>query len=103
MRYTLLFPRILLPLKILTGMSLLLLLLSCGEDVPEEVFPEVSALTVKVVDEEGELVENAALYVNEEFRGRTSSYGETRGMERLQLEGEENVIRGEKEGYVSSL
>src|SRR3989338_4195445 len=83
--------------------SFLFILSSCSEnEVTGSVSAEVSTLTVVVQAENGSLLYNADVYLNEEFKGKTNQYGNGKGTRELVLSGGGNIIRAEKEGYFSS-
>ena len=63
----------------------------------------VSTLTLVVKSEQGELLPEAKVYVNGEYVGRTSKYGESKGTQTVLLDRSENRIQVRKEGYEDSL
>ena len=63
----------------------------------------VSTLTIVVKTEQGELLPEAKIYVNGEYVGKTSKYGESKGTQTVLLNRLENRIQVRKEGYGDSL
>ncbi len=62
----------------------------------------ISTLWVKVQSENGTLIEGAEIYLNNEYKGKTGKYGESKGSKALVLEQEKNSLVAKKEGYVDS-
>jgi len=80
---------------------LLVLLVSCTE-LPEVSGDEVSTIILTLREENTSLVYGAEIYVNDQFKGKTSPYGESHGTKTLVLKGADNTITVEKEGYIPS-
>lgn len=59
----------------------------------------VSVLIVKVIDEDDNLMGGVNVYVNDEFKGRTSKYGESKGTQKVLLNGADNQISVEMNGF----
>ncbi len=92
-------------LLILVLLPAVLLLSSCGSDdqltggtaASEAV--RASTLLVSVQAEDGSLLSDAEVFVNNEFKGKTLKYGEI-GTRKVVLTGAENLIQVEKDGFV---
>jgi hypothetical protein len=92
--------------RLIAGILLLSMLLIVGcsgeeDQLTGQTVAQISTLTVKVVHENGTVVPDAKVYVNNEYKGKTSKYGGSKGTETVVLDGSENWIRAEKEGFVS--
>ncbi len=80
---------------------LLVLLASCAE-LPLVSDDGVSTIILTIREENTSLVYGAEIYVNDQFKGKTSPYGESHGTKTLVLKGADNAITVEKEGYIPS-
>lgn len=79
------------------------ILTSCsGEEITGDSALEVSTLTVIVVDEDDQLVPDAEIFINGRFKGKTNKYGENVGKKVVLLDGLNNQIQIEKDGYTPS-
>ena len=85
-------------------LSLVLAACSPSEEVTGNavVDSQASLLQVHVIDEDGEIVDGASIYVNNVLKGKTSKYGENKGSKIVILKGERNSITVEKEGFFLS-
>ncbi len=85
-------------------LSLVLVACSPSEEVTGNavVDSQASLLQVHVIDEDGEIVDGASIYVNNVLKGKTSKYGENKGSKIVILKGERNSITVEKEGFFLS-
>ncbi|MBI2151665.1 hypothetical protein HYU21_03010 [Candidatus Woesearchaeota archaeon] len=90
---------------------LTLSLLSCSSseqvtgkaiDTSITAFEKASLLLVKVVDEKNQPLGDAGIYLNGVYKGKTNSYGESKGTKEIILNQENNIIRTEKSGYFPS-
>lgn len=63
---------------------------------------DVSTLTITVKAENGSMLYGAEVYVNKEYKGETSQYGESQGTKTVVLEGKNNEIVVKKKGYTSA-
>ncbi|MFH1275483.1 MAG: hypothetical protein ABIH82_00060 [Candidatus Woesearchaeota archaeon] len=90
---------------ILITLILSLALIGCSSNdqiTGDVVTSKASLLQIKVLDESGEIVPEAEIYLNDIFKGKTSKYGESKGTKLVILDGDKNIIYVEKEGYFSS-
>ena len=85
-------------------LSLILAACSPSEEVTGNsvVDSQASLLQVHIVDEDGEIVDGASIYVNNILKGKTSKYGENKGSKVVILKGDKNSITVEKEGFFLS-
>ncbi|MEK6901723.1 MAG: carboxypeptidase-like regulatory domain-containing protein [Nanoarchaeota archaeon] len=63
---------------------------------------EVSTMTVLVQDEDGLPIPEARVYLDGEYKGKTSEYGKSKGTRTVILRSEKHTILAEKEGYFTS-
>ncbi len=78
----------------------LLFLLSCSkEKVTGGATSDISTLTIKVVGEDGALIPGVEIYLNGGYKGKTSQYGNSKGMKQLVLPAGENELEVKAEGY----
>lgn len=84
-------------------LSFFLLACSKEENVTGSSTRSISTLTVVVRDETGQPLPEAKVYLNQEFKGKTSKYGSSAGTQTLVLTASENKIVVRKEGYADSL
>ncbi|MBI2666253.1 PEGA domain-containing protein [Candidatus Woesearchaeota archaeon] len=80
---------------------------TCSPEAKEQVtggtsVETVSVLHVKVQNESGGVLDGAEVYINGQYKGKTSKYGESAGIETVILESEDNELVVKKEGYFSS-
>ena len=88
-------------------LSLTLVLVGCFEEsgsltggtVAEQ---EVSTLTVLIHDEDGLPLPEAKVYLDGEYKGKTSAYGKSKGTRTVILRSEKHTLLAEKEGYFTS-
>src|SRR3989338_11188657 len=70
-----------------------------GKAIDDSYAGKVSILSVKVVDEKNLPIGDAVIYLNSVYKGKTNSYGESKGTKEVILTQENNIIRAEKVGY----
>ncbi len=92
--------------KILLGILcfLAILITACSEEetVTGGAVSDVSTLTVLVNDENGLPIPEAKVYLDGEYKGKTSAYGQSKGTRALILRSEGHKVLAEKEGYFTS-
>src|SRR3989338_4542117 len=85
-----------------------LLVLGCSEEEQKEqltgavVSETVSVLTVAVKDEDGKPIGDAEVFVNGAYKGKTNTYGESKGTKLILLEGVKNTIAVDADGFFGS-
>ncbi len=86
-------------------LSLLFFLMACSQEevITGSSTSSISTLTVVVRDETGQPLPEARVYLNQEFKGKTSKYGSSAGTQTLVLTSKENKVVVRKEGYADSL
>ncbi|HIH11198.1 TPA: carboxypeptidase regulatory-like domain-containing protein [Candidatus Woesearchaeota archaeon] len=62
----------------------------------------VSTAIVMVKGDDGRVIDDASIFINDEFKGTTNKYGQGKGTREVILQKEENTISIEKEGYYPS-
>ncbi len=78
-----------------------LILSGCGDKLTAGAVVEVSTLTIMVVGEDQKFLDEVSIFVNGEYKGKTSKYGQSRGARTVVLTGDENEVKVEKDGYDS--
>ena len=63
---------------------------------------DVSTLTVLVKSDNGTLLDEASVFVNGFYKGKTTKYGSSPGTKTIVLSGTDNLIAVEKEGFITS-
>ncbi len=88
-------------LALLMALFLLLLAAACSEQASPTAgtVAEVSTLTLIVRSENGSLLYDAEIYVNEEYKGKTLKYGDTAGSKKVVLQGAINNITVKHPAY----
>src|SRR3989344_3421301 len=61
---------------------------------------EASTIIIQVRTDDGSPLYNTEIYINDEYKGKTSRYGESKGTKTLVLTEENNVITVQKDGYL---
>lgn len=82
--------------------SLLIIVACSDEKLTGGSVAPAATLTVRAENENGSIVTGASVYVNGEFKGKTNAYGEEKGSRMIVVEGINNLIRVEKEGYTTA-
>ncbi len=82
--------------------SLLIIVACSDENITGGSTAPVATLTVNAESENGTIITGASIYVNGEFKGKTNAYGEEKGSRMIVVEGINNLVRVEKEGYTAA-
>jgi len=90
-------------ISILVLISALFLLVACEDknSLTGRITTPVSLLMISVFDEEGKPADGVEIFVNGQFKGVTSKFGQSRGSKTVVLDEENNLIQVVKEGYVT--
>lgn len=84
----------------LMGLASLLLLLACSDnELTGSSTAQISTLTITIQSENGSMLYGASIYINGEYKGKISEFGETAGTKTVVLQGSNNQIAVTREGY----
>lgn len=89
---------------LLMAIVLLFLLISCSkqETITGDITAEINTVRVAVVSENGTLIPGAEIYINDEFKGKTSKYGRSKGTKTIILNSGDEVMTAKHKDYTAS-
>lgn len=79
---------------------IIVFIVSCSpENVTGNATADVPTLTVRVVDENNQIIPGVEIYLNRGYKGKTSQYGNSKGTKQLVLSAGENELEVKAPGY----
>ena len=87
---------------ILLVIAVAFIIYSGGNLLTGSVTAAISTVDVIVLNESDEVVMDAKIYVNGDYKGTTNKYGVNKGSKQVVLNGKKNVIMVKSEGYTDS-
>lgn len=88
---------------ILLSLSLLFILGCSDSEITSDATAKVSTLTIKVISDNGAVIPEAEIFVDDNYVGSTSKYGESKGKKTIIFTGKyEKTITAKKKGYIEA-